>query len=157
MCGGTDFTGRSPTFSRGLSPRVRGNHRVEGDIGVGAGTIPACAGEPRSGADPLDISRDYPRVCGGTGPRSRGPTTIKGLSPRVRGNPIEAGLDRRQHGTIPACAGEPPVGLIVEMLEKDYPRVCGGTFVVNSHRNPLRGLSPRVRGNPISGWSPKTP
>ena len=50
----------------------------------------------------------YPRVCGGTlqpEPRRR---VRAGLSPRVRGNPLIAGIIILYLGSIPACAGEPP-------------------------------------------------
>ena len=52
----------------GLSPRVRGNRRVQIISGRGRGSIPACAGEPQSAIpSPLPcMSRVYPRVCGGT-------------------------------------------------------------------------------------------
>ena len=86
--------------------------------------IPACAGEPAPN------HRVYPRVCGGTPP-----SATMGLSPRVRGNPLKMLLPRLSprvrgnHGSIPACAGEPPPISI--------PRCAA----------PNRGLSPRVRGN----------
>ena len=32
-------------------------------------------------------------------------------------------------------------------MVKVYPRVCGGTFVLQRKRHPRQGLSPRVRGN----------
>ena len=51
----------------GLSPRVRGNRRIQLTSSVVLGSIPACAGEP-------DLRGVM--VCPGYG-----------LSPRVRGNP----------------------------------------------------------------------
>ena len=50
-----------------------------------------------------------------------------GLSPRVRGNPKTMKSAQDAAGSIPACAGEPPLG-------RRGPAVSGG-------------LSPRVRGN----------
>ena len=32
-------------------------------------------------------------------------------------------------GSIPACAGEPPVAIISSILRRVYPRVCGGTLL----------------------------
>ena len=98
------------------------------------GSIPACAGEP--GASWRTILTVYPRVCGGTRcthydavmsaqvyPRVCGGTVsglkqlsvaqdsgMSGLSPRVRGNPLQVVLfvgDLDGGGSIPACAGEP--------------------------------------------------
>ena len=46
VCGGTRSRNPSPTWGRGLSPRVRGN-LVHRDTDEGnRGSIPACAGEP---------------------------------------------------------------------------------------------------------------
>ena len=33
-----------------------------------------------------------------------------------------------------------------------YPRVCGGTRSTRSRMSPMKGLSPRVRGNLVKGW-----
>ena len=72
---------------------------------------------------------------------------MRGLSPRVRGNretrPGMSWIPR----SIPACAGEPrfQIGLVIPC--KVYPRVCGGTYEREIPYPPLRGLSPRVRGN----------
>ena len=80
-------------LDRGLSPRVRGNPFGERYQMIGAGSIPACAGEPcrkrihcssRAGSIP---------ACAGEPPLSREKTDLaEGLSPRVRGNQI---CDRR--------------------------------------------------------------
>ena len=47
---------------------------------------------------------------------------------------------RHQHGSIPACAGEPfdQIGTAMADTLSVYPRVCGGTA-----RNPTRLGSPR--------------
>ena len=50
-------------------------------------------------------------------------------------------------GSIPACAGEPPVVGAIAGLEGVYPRVCGGTQVAYDGGFLYWGLSPRVRGN----------
>ena len=77
----------------GLSPRVRGNHRVPSldRPPYVTRSIPASAGEPcRYGEDvPLDTPLVYPRECGGT----------------RRDSPPVAANDTR---SIPASAGEPP-------------------------------------------------
>ena len=50
-------------------------------------------------------------------------------------------------GSIPACAGEPPIELLKSGPLRVYPRVCGGTYYVRYVRCCRDGLSPRVRGN----------
>ena len=49
--------------------------------------------------------------------------------------------------SIPACAGEPLCEVLLHLLGRVYPRVCGGTTRPASRGLHSRGLSPRVRGN----------
>ena len=147
VCGGTCSDTANGKRVTGLSPRVRGN-QYEGDgRQYSRGSIPACAGEPvAANAHPYG-GAVYPRVCGGTIMRAAGDSRDWGLSPRVRGNLTALQNDIRYEGSIPACAGEPFVGLALSREGRVYPRVCGGTL--RSHRKPTfqSGLSPRVRGN----------
>src|SRR5690606_36053019 len=92
--------------------------------------------------------RDYPRVCGGTTVKPRDHIFVDGLSPRVRGNRPRSCRERSRAGTIPACAGEPMENYTPKHLERDYPRVCGGTATATNTVRLLTGLSPLVRGNP---------
>ena len=69
----------------------------------------------------------YPRVCGGTPSRSAMAAIRQGLSPRVRGNPRRSRQYLPDGGSIPACAGEPPVDDLFIRWRRVYPRVCGGT------------------------------
>ena len=46
VCGGTIDASGISHWTKGLSPRVRGNHRGGVGVVVGEGSIPACAGEP---------------------------------------------------------------------------------------------------------------
>ena len=87
MCGGTSTPMDSPVAVRGLSPRVRGNLAGVLAFPLPAGSIPACAGEPRVRSIESVCAGVYPRVCGGTAGRKSGDIKAMGLSPRVRGNP----------------------------------------------------------------------
>ena len=60
-------------------------------IYIMAGSIPACAGEPAGRRWRVSQHRVYPRVCGGTWYRKRFKESLRGLSPRVRGNRVGAG------------------------------------------------------------------
>ena len=87
MCGGTSLVGVGLGGEDGLSPRVRGNHPAALLPGLLRRSIPACAGEPtKRVVEPL-TGTVYPRVCGGTAVRAGQGDGIRGLSPRVRGNP----------------------------------------------------------------------
>ena len=131
----------------GLSPRVRGNRYLWCGLFWVPRSIPARAGEPadeRHGKRMLGV---YPRACGGT-PNEVFPSTfIKGLSPRVRGNPWRVTVIRISVRSIPARAGEPAALRWHRHKEQVYPRACGGTESAVLGTQELQGLSPRVRGN----------
>ena len=94
--------------------------------------------------------RVYPRVCGGTEIPSGVGKSLKGLSPRVRGNPSGRRSSSLRQGSIPACAGEPPSLSDRECMMRVYPRVCGGTSIRSRRAAREAGLSPRVRGNQLA-------
>ena len=143
--------------SHGLSPRVRGNPRRLLPVPPPARSIPACAGEPRREARPPGRLGVYPRVCGGTLQCRGYGRGDSGLSPRVRGNPVPPRAAGRFRRSIPACAGEPRIGIIPRQLCEVYPRVCGGTDRGSVRGRRIQGLSPRVRGNLIpTGKLPRT-
>ena len=89
----------------------------------------------------------YPRVCGGTWSVSIPAAGAGGLSPRVRGNLTDPASKAGGKGSIPACAGEPVRDNHCVGVGWVYPRVCGGTWILNRRCGILQGLSPRVRGN----------
>ena len=127
VCGGTPYCSRRATRARGLSPRVRGNPAGLRTSTAGGGSIPACAGEPRSGARYGVAPMVYPRVCGGTASPVCETGRGAGLSPRVRGNQGAGDRTPHQPGSIPACAGEPAAPPRSVQPPRVYPRVCGGT------------------------------
>ena len=67
----------------------------------------------------------------------------------MRGNLRTASLTLYGHGSIPACAGEPPPCSAITVCSSVYPRVCGGTVPKLLVPPKTLGLSPRVRGNPV--------
>ena len=147
MCGGTGPPPELVCCACGLSPRVRGNRRLDERPEGGSGSIPACAGEPLPSRRWTTLSRVYPRVCGGTGPVPWWPCRPGGLSPRVRGNRGRRRGRGLASGSIPACAGEPATRPFRAGRPGVYPRVCGGTRRRLPQSPRWRGLSPRVRGN----------
>ncbi len=89
-------------------------------------------------------------MCGGTGSCTVWMPPVKGLSPRVRGNPFRRRDQHALRRSIPACAGEPGPAAALRAPSAVYPRVCGGTAVMPGCQTGIGGLSPRVRGNPLS-------
>ena len=146
VCGGTDKIPLAHHLDKGLSPRVRGNPPRTMKELISRRSIPACAGEPQPDVGRRQCHPVYPRVCGGTPRTLRTAPCCPGLSPRVRGNPPWPIADPNSTGSIPACAGEPPVRRQAWVFQRVYPRVCGGTYGRQRARCSNRGLSPRVRG-----------
>ena len=147
VCGGTSLREATVAVCAGLSPRVRGNRPLDEAPDARAGSIPACAGEPRRRSPGFAEPEVYPRVCGGTGSFAPLPDAHPGLSPRVRGNQLRLGGAGDANGSIPACAGEPGKSAAGNDLCEVYPRVCGGTGCWGIILAAPHGLSPRVRGN----------
>ena len=107
VCGGTAGGILGKALEAGLSPRVRGNPDLAQPRNKIMGSIPACAGEPRKLRIMYWYSRVYPRVCGGTLAATPSLVSLKGLSPRVRGNLAARANANENIRSIPACAGEP--------------------------------------------------
>ena len=93
----------------------------------------------------------YPRACGGTGAAIATVAAAMGLSPRVRGNPVDTRGATARSRSIPARAGEPPRAASAPGRGAVYPRACGGTRPDDRHPKMGHGLSPRVRGNRVPG------
>ena len=127
VCGGTFTAPGDTVLDPGLSPRVRGNLPKRCPRKSQRRSIPACAGEPSTSFADLYQDTVYP--------------------PRVRGNPCPGTPSPVPRGSIPACAGEPIPVMYWEDQLGVYPRVCGGTSLMFSTKDPVGGLSPRVRGN----------
>ncbi len=131
----------------GLSPRGRGNRRAYLRAVYHRGSIPAWAGKPRP-SRPLPVrTRVYPRVGGETYRPSSAGVTIKGLSPRGRGNPCHRHDRSAQPGSIPAWAGKPRPSTCPTAVREVYPRVGGETPARARWLDLALGLSPRGRGN----------
>ena len=131
----------------GLSPRGRGNLSGAGLDRLDSGAIPARAGEPVVPAQVITTTRGYPRAGGGTGGSAALDISVKGLSPRGRGN-LEDILDEGEiDGAIPARAGEPVATRDAAEPYRGYPRAGGGTSRCRTSTTPTSGLSPRGRGN----------
>ena len=148
MCGGTVRPIAAALDQVGLSTRVRGNPAQNSISLSWQRSIHACAGEPLLSPFRPPGDRVYPRVCGGTFPYESKDEALKGLSPRVRGNPSVQGDTLCNMRSIPACAGEPIPAPAHHPAPRVYPRVCGGTARPRWWHTRAGGLSPRVRGNP---------
>ena len=136
--------------SSGLSPRVRGNHRLPYGGRIGGGSIPARAGEPWAlFAAPL-TKQVYPRACGGTDRQDAEEHSARGLSPRVRGNLSTASPATMRLRSIPAAWRGNHTHIDHSGIGGgSIPARAGGTFHRRQCFLAIHGLSPRVRGNPL--------
>ena len=135
-------------FARGPSPRARGSLVVRDEGVAGLGSIPACAGKPRSRCRRGRRSRVHPRVRGeapfGTAPW----TASQGPSPRARGSHGDGGGSVSHGGSIPACAGKPASGSRIRGGPRVHPRVRGEAQLDDGRLVYHYGPSPRARGSP---------
>ena len=137
------YTGRT---MRESSPRVRGTPFGCVLLAVGAGIIPACAGNTRTPRGFRTGRRDHPRVCGEHDHIGHGGIRVKGSSPRVRGTPGRRVCAQAMRGIIPACAGNTLRPSHASSMHGDHPRVCGEHTEGTSKTARWQGSSPRVRG-----------
>ena len=138
----------SSVFSRGLSPRIRGNRSPVTGYAEHLGSIPAHTGKPRSSWPRRATARVYPRAYGETflSPKNLSPTT--GLSPRIRGNLTDQGFEYLEMGSIPAHTGKPAHPVAWQSTCRVYPRAYGETLYDTGYIGRSSGLSPRIRGTP---------
>ncbi len=110
------------------------------------GSIPVCTGLP-----PADALRPYsgwvyPRVYGATKIVSYVPSSVKGLSPCVRGYRVFRRRVPGDRGSIPVCTGLPGPDHRRSAAWRVYPRVYGATMHWPVYICGCMGLSPCVRG-----------
>ncbi len=149
MGGGTLRCVNARRVATGLSPRGRGNPSIFWRVPNSTRSIPAWAGEPRV-TTPLGSALPvYPRVGGGTPADPDLGMRPLGLSPRGRGNLFPLTSPIYITRSIPAWAGEPPVGGFWGCSRWVYPRVGGGTPDFYQQIVAEEGLSPRGRGNQV--------
>ena len=147
VCGGAPRKWRRADVRGGPSPRVRGSLGLGLVVPHGAGSIPACAGEPHAINSNLSERSVHPRVCGGAAVSVVAPVAQTGPSPRVRGSQHVLHRLERDLGSIPACAGEPCAARGASEPARVHPRVCGGAAVDARRLHRASGPSPRVRGS----------
>src|SRR6266568_4399002 len=135
----------------GRSPRARGSHAGQRALHIPDGSIPACAGEPRTKPPPPSLRRVDPRVRGGAIARIRALAFARGRSPRARGSLRDRNDRGSARGSIPACAGEPWTRWTRRPAPPVDPRVRGGASCVRYGRTREYGRSPRARGSQNGG------
>ena len=126
-CGATRVGHLKPMTLRGLSPRLRGHQIAERDRLACFGSIPALAGPPSSQTACRARRRVYPRACGATTVVRVSNAYQKGLSPRLRGHPLESVRRVVWRRSIPALAGPPTHERQTIRRVGVYPRACGAT------------------------------
>ena len=107
MRGGAQRAARAAWCGRGRSPHARGSPPRRAAGRLEAGSIPACAGEPKELGFLLSKDGVDPRMRGGALSGGRRPGARGGRSPHARGSPSRCCLVSLRVGSIPACAGEP--------------------------------------------------
>ena len=137
----------------GLSPRTRGSPIYKPINRLGAGPIPADAGEPSAPCGRPIASWAYPRGRGGASTDGLAGAQWEGLSPRTRGSRLVELDLTAPVGPIPADAGEPRGRRCKGARPRAYPRGRGGAGRTVTGWWVDLGLSPRTRG---SRWSARS-
>ena len=147
-CGAAFGDFRPRHFGDGLSPRVRGSHRVRSTGAKPMRSIPASAGQPLNSQKATYAYQVYPRECGAAVLSVSIAYCALGLSPRVRGSPARLHPSPLPCRSIPASAGQPLIRADRVRWHGVYPRECGAALYISRKSTSTRGLSPRVRGSP---------
>ena len=132
--------------SPGSSPRMRGTLTVIIVVNIGAGIIPAYAGNTKPVLRTPRGIWDHPRVCGEHLLIMTNQRKHDGSSPRMRGTLLYLRYGNGVIGIIPAYAGNTAAGSIGLSGARDHPRVCGEHFLLISACSAALGSSPRMRG-----------
>ena len=77
-----------------------------------------------------------------------------GSSPHARGAPAVVGVDERDVGIIPACAGSTELHAGRRHRAGDHPRMRGEHAPDNASATCSRGSSPHARGAPLRPFRP---
>ena len=149
--GATPAPGAGTGRSAGLSPLTRGNPHDAPARHLGAGPIPAHAGQPSPGASAPSPAWAYPRSRGATAAELRGAVAESGLSPLTRGNHAGDLAELVGAGPIPAHAGQPEDRREPGIHPGAYPRSRGATGSADTGLGVPLGLSPLTRGNRGAG------
>ena len=147
MYGETEVEQVIPGTNEGLSPHVRGN-RIRRPSGCRSRrSIPACTGKPSPLRGEHHEETVYPRMYGETRQGMARLGSAWGLSPHVRGNPLNVLDAHVEVRSIPACTGKPVAARAERDHDVVYPRMYGETIKAVGNCYSPEGLSPHVRGN----------
>ena len=125
---------------------MRGTRVLHAGERENIGIIPAYAGNTNTQALTALGVEDHPRVCGEHISACWNPFVHLGSSPRMRGTHSHSMVTARQHGIIPAYAGNTEVSMKCWTVPRDHPRVCGEHHAVIIFNFGVSGSSPRMRG-----------
>ena len=148
-------------------PRIRGEHPVVLDAGVGdrgssphtrgarplvsaalppVRIIPAYAGSTGHDQDGGRRPQDHPRIRGEHWPPPPPVPGPPGSSPHTRGAPQDARHGRKLEGIIPAYAGSTSPDSAPSGPGKDHPRIRGEHAMLRKMMMSAPGSSPHTRG-----------
>ena len=151
--GGTFIARATSASCEGLSPLARGNRHQRNPRHASAGSIPACAGEPKWVPVATTAARVYPRLRGGTGLSMLSSTEPMGLSPLARGNPPRSAFRPGFAGSIPACAGGTAFHRVGVFDPQGLSPLARGNREQRSPGHASAGSIPACAGEPCPAFS----
>ena len=146
-CAGNTTANTLSIRSKGVHPRVRGEHSMEQIISTPiVRFIPACAGNTQSVSLRCASAWVHPRVRGEHHVTDLAGDTEIGSSPRARGTPERPLVPRLLRRFIPACAGNTWMQATPTPTRPVHPRVRGEHPDGIGYLLSDDGSSPRARG-----------
>ena len=146
-CAGSTGRGFSCFLQAWDHPRMCGEHHVKDIVqDTKWGSSPHVRGAPDAVCRELRGGGIIPACAGSTKPIRSRHTRRWGSSPHVRGAQSARWASASPSGIIPACAGSTFHTAILDVAERDHPRMCGEHITGNADDAVKAGSSPHVRG-----------
>ena len=130
-CAGSTTSRTSSRTLSGDHPRMCGEHEAGGAVRMSdEGSSPHVRGAPDAVCRELRGGGIIPACAGSTKPIRSRHTRRWGSSPHVRGAQSARWASASPSGIIPACAGSTFHTAILDVAERDHPRMCGEHIVL---------------------------
>ena len=147
----------------GIPPCVRGQHNRRYRAFFSRGNTPVCTGITFLCRKVRCLHREYPRVHGDNLEFWRATSSGPGIPPLSRGQREPWTIHRPPYRNTPGCTGTTSVGVALQRVSKEYPRVYGDNGCrlypvgylpgippcVRGRRRPHRQLGPQRRNTPV--------
>ena len=110
------------------------------------GITPACAGKSKKEIKAGKLKGDHPRMRGEKNETNLLQKGETGSPPHARGKVGNSGVDPKQKGITPACAGKRQIRRMMRLYWRDHPRMRGEKVTIWSFGALPKGSPPHAPG-----------